>query len=39
LLQFEPPGLPDGELKAHIEMSYDMIAAALPKKTRSELGL
>ena len=31
--------LSDTELAAHITMSYDMIAAALPKKKRVELGL
>ncbi|MGB7318372.1 MAG: MmcQ/YjbR family DNA-binding protein [Planktotalea sp.] len=33
------PGLPDEELKAHIEASYEMIKAKLTKKLRSELGL
>lgn len=39
LQQFKDPGLPDDELKAHIRASYDMIAAALPKKTRAALDL
>ena len=39
LQRYEAPGLPDKELKAHVKMSYDMIAAALPKKKRAELGL
>ncbi len=39
LQHYKPPGLSDTELKAHITMSYDMIAAALPKKTRAALGL
>lgn len=33
------PGLPDDELKAHLDASYDMIVAKLTKKLRSELGL
>lgn len=33
------PGLPDAELKAHIEASYVMIKAKLTKKLRAELGL
>ena len=32
------PGLSDTELKSHIRASYDMIAAALPKKTQRKLG-
>lgn len=39
LQQHDAPGLPDPELKAHIRASYDMIAAALPRKTRADLGL
>lgn len=39
LQQFDAPGLPDDELKAHIRASYDMITAKLPKKTRVALGL
>ncbi|WP_298257323.1 MmcQ/YjbR family DNA-binding protein [uncultured Litoreibacter sp.] len=37
--QFEAPGLSDRELKAHIEMSYDMVKAKLTKKMRAELGI
>ncbi|ESQ82662.1 hypothetical protein AEAC466_16100 [Asticcacaulis sp. AC466] len=29
----------DSELKDHVRGSYDLIAAALPKKTKRELGL
>ncbi|SFR55571.1 MmcQ/YjbR family DNA-binding protein [Litoreibacter janthinus] len=36
---YEPPGLSDAELKAHIRASYDMVAAKLTKKLRAELGL
>jgi predicted DNA-binding protein (MmcQ/YjbR family) len=32
-------GLPDDELKVHIEASYEMIKAKLTKKLRAELGL
>ncbi len=39
LQHYKPPGLSDSELRAHIKMSYDMIAAALPRKKRAELGL
>lgn len=39
LQHYDTPGLSDDELKAHITMSYDMIAAALPRKKRAELGL
>ncbi|MGH1577607.1 MmcQ/YjbR family DNA-binding protein [Planktotalea sp.] len=35
---YDDPGLPDAELKAHIEASYEMIKAKLTKKLRSELG-
>ena len=37
--QHEEPGLSDDELAAHIRASYDMIAAALPKRLKSQLGL
>ena len=37
--QFEAPGLPDAELKAHLRASYDMIVAALSQKKRQELSL
>ena len=36
---YEDPGLPDVELKAHIEASYEMIKAKLTKKLRTDLGL
>lgn len=36
---YAAPGLPEAELRDHIRASYDMIAAALPKKTRADLGL
>ena len=39
LQQFQDGGLSDGELEAHIKASYDMVAAKLTKKLRSELGL
>ncbi|MEZ5716043.1 MAG: MmcQ/YjbR family DNA-binding protein [Paracoccaceae bacterium] len=35
----DAPGLPEPELRAHIQASYDMIAAALPRKTRAQLGV
>lgn len=37
--QYDEGGLSDTELKAHIQASYDMIAAALSKKKQAELGL
>lgn len=36
---FAAPGLNDAELAQHIDASYDMIVAKLPRKTRAELGL
>ena len=36
---YDEPGLSDTELKAHIRASYDMVAAKLTKKIRSELGI
>lgn len=36
---YDDPGLPDNELRAHIEASYEMIKAGLTKKKRAELGL
>lgn len=36
---YAAPGLSRDELKNHIRASYDMIAAALPKKKQKELGL
>lgn len=32
-------GIADDELRDHVRGSYDLIAAALPKKTKRELGL
>lgn len=37
--QYDDGGLSDTELKSHIKASYDMIAAALPKKKQAALGL
>lgn len=31
-------GIADDDLKGHVRASYEMIAAALPKKTQRELG-
>jgi len=39
LQHYKAPGLSDNELKAHIKLSYDMIASALSRKKRAELGL
>jgi predicted DNA-binding protein (MmcQ/YjbR family) len=39
LQHYEAPGLSDVELRRHIALSYDMIAAALAKKKRAELGV
>ena len=36
---YAEPGLGDDGLRDHIRASYDMIAAALSKKKRAELGL
>lgn len=36
---YRAPGLEDTELRAHIRASYEMIAAALPRKARTRLGL
>ncbi len=36
---FEKPGLSKTELKAYLRVSYGMVAAALPKRTRKALGL
>ena len=35
---YRDPGLSEDELKAHIRASYDMIAAALPRRVKTELG-
>ena len=36
---YAKPGLNDRDLKQHIRAAHQMIAAALPKKTRAALGL
>ena len=36
---FAKPGLSKRELKAYLRASYDMVAAALPKRTKLTLGL
>lgn len=35
---YDTPGLSDGELKKHIQHSYDMVATKLTKKKKQELG-
>ena len=35
----DDPGLSEAELRDHIVMSYDMVAAKLTKKQRADLGL
>lgn len=39
LQQYGEPGLSDDELRRHIVLSYDLVAAGLTKKKRAELGL
>ena len=39
LQHYDEPGLSDAELKQHIAMSYDLVAAGLSKKKRLELGI
>ncbi len=39
LQHYAEPGLSDTELRSHITLSYDMVAAALTKKKRAELGV
>jgi len=39
LQHYGAPGLSDAELKTHITLSYDMVAAALTRKKRAELGV
>jgi len=39
LQHYAAPGLSDAELKRHITLSYDMVAAGLSRKKRVELGL
>ena len=36
---YDDPGLPDGDLKAYIEKSHQLVAAGLSKKKQRELGL
>lgn len=36
---YDRPGLSDDELKAYLRASYEMVAGALPKKTRRQLGI
>ncbi len=36
---YAAPGLSDAELRRHIALSHDMIAAGLTRKKRAELGL
>jgi len=36
---FEPPGLGDAELKAHIKTSYKLVSMKLTQKLQKELGL
>ena len=39
LQHYAEPGLPDTELREHIRLSYDLVAAKLSKKRRAELGI
>ena len=39
LQHYKSPGLSDNELEIHIRASYEMVRAALPKKTKAALGL
>lgn len=39
LQHFAAPGLSDPELKQHLDVSYDLVAAGLSKKKRQELGI
>lgn len=36
---YEAPGLNDVELRQHLDVSYDLVAAGLSKKKRVELGI
>lgn len=36
---FAKPGLPDGELKEYLRLSYQIVSRSLPKKKKAELGL
>jgi len=39
LQHYDAPGLPDADLKAHLDLSYDLVAQGLSKKKRLELGI
>ncbi len=39
LQQYAPNGLDDDELRDHLRLSYELVAAGLTKKKRAELGL
>ena len=39
LQQYDAPGLSDADLKEHLLISYDLVAANLSKKKRKELGI
>ena len=39
LQHYDTPGLSDRELRQHIEISYELVAAGLSKKKRRELGI
>ncbi|CUJ20896.1 MmcQ/YjbR family DNA-binding protein [Cognatishimia activa] len=39
LQHYDTPGLSDAELKTHLDVSYDLVAAGLSKKKRIELGI
>lgn len=39
LQHYDIPGLSDDELRHHLKMSYDLVAAGLSKKKRRELGI
>ena len=39
LQHYDAPGLSDDELRRHIKISYDLVAAGLSKKKRHELGI
>ena len=36
---YDKPGLSDPDLRDHIRLSYDLVAAGLSKKKRAELGI
>jgi len=39
LQHYAEPGLSDSELRDHIRISYDLVAAGISKKRRAELGI